>query len=445
MNTLRPGSGPTLEERSVALLISMGRHRADQHSDRLAGTPSLVARPSSCRDLTDVEVITAVSKVWNEYRRGRKKRMFRNLTRVTVLLACGFLASSVIRIVDPETRDRVTYRQPVESTRSSPIERETHEVLNQSVVTSGDGDPKNIRERPSNGMNIPRLSRMLGTEPEQVSCYTYGEEVRGRGSATSSVWYRLDQGGWVSALVVNLWNGSGLERCASTYGARVWTLSPAPSSFEPRSTGSVQAPSSIGSRGQVPEQEKGSRRWSIVYAPGGSKRYEYMDAGDLVKMPRSSPGSTSGGRWQAANAATVLAGIAEGRNGLISYLASDDELRSQVEYVVMFDPGSYNALKNDAEKINTASVLKAWLDSNPDAHLVVFVGTETEDKKNPGSLDSLHQGLRQFWFSQIAGTQASERVTVCDIGGKSDEFKPYMQWIQVRQTTCPSGVVAWHP
>ncbi len=183
-------------------------------------------------------------------------------------------------------------------------------------------------------------------------------------------------------------------------------------------------------------------------------------------------GSTPCGLYHATDAPdrasglrlTTLVSLGAAHLGVTGYLEHGWN-PTQYDYVVLFDPGSYNKSACDNrvrynDGISQATTYARWLKANPDSHLVVFAGSDTRDAQHPAMVNGkrqYHQGLRREVFAKLTSSQ-KQRVVVCGYADMNNpmvaqNFLSYMNRAKITSPSqCPqnpdrsgAAVNAWRP
>lgn len=141
---------------------------------------------------------------------------------------------------------------------------------------------------------------------------------------------------------------------------------------------------------------------------------------------------------------TTLAGWSLGRMGPIYAIGRDRQLRRQVNFILIYDPGSLGDMTPSCDPIvGTSKILHSWLSENTGNRLMILAGARTKDSGSGGS----HQGIQRVWLSHLRG-EVSRRVTVCNFDrlGHRETLASYAHLMaEGPRSTCPPGATGWHP
>lgn len=151
---------------------------------------------------------------------------------------------------------------------------------------------------------------------------------------------------------------------------------------------------------------------------------------------------------------TTLAGWSIGRMGPIFFLRDNPTRRSNINYVLLFDPGTYDELTGNCDHGSISKVLANWLSANPDNRLAILAGSTTRDLKSRNGRYA-HRGIQEVYFGDIRGQGIRDQVTVCNY----DQMSHRDVWVQFRHLmnqapitsscpTAPNGTrpdALWHP
>jgi hypothetical protein len=195
---------------------------------------------------------------------------------------------------------------------------------------------------------------------------------------------------------------------------------------------------------------------SVYYSPFNDDRIYWWMPWKRVPSPASltlyrsawSLGTCSGARAGdfpdevGGRRVTTLAGWSIGRMGPIFFLRDYPTRRSNINYVLLFDPGTYDELSGDCGHGSISQVLANWLSANPDNRLVILAGETTRDE---GSRNGpyAHRGIQEVYFGEIRGRRIRDQVTVCNY----DQMGHRDVWVQFRHlvdqapitTSCPTA------
>ena len=158
---------------------------------------------------------------------------------------------------------------------------------------------------------------------------------------------------------------------------------------------------------------------------------------------------------------TTLGGWSIGRLGPAYFLqetakegASQDAKRKRdnVNYIVLFDPGSKTNYEGDCDQSANQSVEMAkWLREDPNNHLVIFAGEVTRDKDSASGRFE-HQGIQETLFAPaIRGhSEITDQVVVCnyDLDHKATytALKTYINKPPITNPgLCPINAAGWRP
>lgn len=153
---------------------------------------------------------------------------------------------------------------------------------------------------------------------------------------------------------------------------------------------------------------------------------------------------------------TTLAGWSKGRLGPTYFLWANPERRSAINYILLFDPGTYDNYKNGAcdKKYNQSQLLADWLRLNPQNRLAILAGRDTADYQHRINRHG-HAGIQNYLFPAIRGEPIAEQVVVCNYDDMEHEdvfrnFAEKMNEPPITLGNCPpalgyTNIVSWHP
>lgn len=177
-----------------------------------------------------------------------------------------------------------------------------------------------------------------------------------------------------------------------------------------------------------------------------------------LAVPSSNPAGVAHGKL-----ITTLSGWSYGRNGPIMFLYAHPGWYSQINYILLFDPGNvsdYTTGTCDRQYSSMSYTVLDWLARNPSSKLVVLAGAVTADYSHP--IDGRgHGGIQSVLFAALKSNPARNaaairrQVVVCNYDGMKHEdvwinFKNKMNEAPITLATCPtvpgySHVVSWNP
>lgn len=116
---------------------------------------------------------------------------------------------------------------------------------------------------------------------------------------------------------------------------------------------------------------------------------------------------------------TTLAGWSVGRVGPLYFLHTFPSRAANIDYIILFDPGSYDELRNnDCHDVGDdncfkgiiSSELATWL-KNPGHHVLVMAGGDTQN----------YQGINEVYFKGVHGSPKARQVMICGYGAMGHE------------------------
>jgi hypothetical protein len=160
---------------------------------------------------------------------------------------------------------------------------------------------------------------------------------------------------------------------------------------------------------------------------------------------------------------TTLAGWSYGRNGPIMFLAAKPPWWTQVNYILLFDPGSMDEYYTgvcDTKYPQKSALLADWLARDASNRLVVLAGRTTADyehrvngRGHAGIQNRLFQDIRTY--PRLSGRSIRSQVVVCNYDGMSHKdvwinFRHRMNAAPITRSTCPRAegyrrVTSWNP
>jgi hypothetical protein len=143
---------------------------------------------------------------------------------------------------------------------------------------------------------------------------------------------------------------------------------------------------------------------------------------------------------------TTLAGFSKGRLGPIYYLRYDlknaPPRAAQVNYVLLYDPGTHHELEVSCDSnpsIAPRDALRSWLSLNPANKLVILAGSATEPEN--------HRGIEDYYLRSLSATTTQRQVLVCDTGRSHESvmttFAPMIG--APAPSSCPIETLRWNP
>ncbi len=362
--------------------------------------------------------------------------------RVSVLCAAAFAVAGLTPIVAVSA-----------SASSGPI---------YSVMNTDETPPDGVWFR--NSPHTADTSRITGlgvymNEQVQLQCYAWGDAV---GPYNDTLWYFVtnvsrptvdgmaDQG-YLNALYINDSQkanvvDAGVSHCGNGGGG-------------------------AGSGGK---STPGGR--AVYYSPyGAGSHLPNTSPAQVLTIPdrswksngHCSPSNTyaSTPSTRDGKSVTTLAGWSLGRVGVLYELESlnahHSAMLSQINYVLMIDPGGYEDLSSSCDSA-AGGALAMWLKTDPSAHLVVLSGPVTLDSAHPVN-GYASAGIQNYYFNAIrsadSGGNLRSRVLVCNYSDAGQSISQSHQTIyssasyltgQPMITSCPKldkmkydGF--WHP
>lgn len=152
---------------------------------------------------------------------------------------------------------------------------------------------------------------------------------------------------------------------------------------------------------------------------------------------------------------TTLAGWSRGRLGVI-YALTSSKLRAQIHRVILFDPGSTSDFKDSCESdpsLNVNALLTAWVGRDPNNHLLVLTGADSEEPSGGANSRYTYSGLWHWYFAGLWNQPYATRAIVCDYHGASHAgILGSFSWVVQAPppSGCPSvpwyaSATEWHP
>jgi hypothetical protein len=210
-----------------------------------------------------------------------------------------------------------------------------------------------------------------------------------------------------------------------------------------------------------------------TYAPspadinlGSEQWHNGADCNAYRAIPGGLPPGVSGGFTGSApdgKLITTLAGWSSGRIGPIMFLDVGYPWRSQIHYILLFDPGSKSDYYDgvcDKQYPSMSNIVANWLIENPQNKLVVLAGDVTADYKHPVNGYG-HAGIQNKLFPAIRDTYVGgnrnirKQVVVCNYPGMNHgdvwiKFRQYMNMPPITPATCPKighyqHIESWNP
>lgn len=149
---------------------------------------------------------------------------------------------------------------------------------------------------------------------------------------------------------------------------------------------------------------QGASRATVVPAASiimhTSQWHHATNCTDTLAIPPANDGGQTG---IYGNHITMLSGWSYGRNGPIMLLAAKPAWISQINYILLIDPGSLSDYQTgvcDKAYPNKAALIAKWLASNPANKLVILAGKDTADYSHPYQGHG-HGGIQSGLFSEI--------------------------------------------
>jgi len=273
-------------------------------------------------------------------------------------------------------------------------------------------------------------------EQVQLQCYSWGDAV---GPYGNTLWYDVtnvtrptnngvSNSGYLNAHYIN----DGLAANQIDAGVPQCGSSPPP----PPAGGASVYYSGAGDAGW----DLASPYASVIMTDNGSHGTADWSAGQCSTAWSNRYPDVVGGRR-----VTTLSGWSLGRLGPIYLLARDQSKASNVNYVLMFDPGTYGELAGGCDAtVGSSQVLANWLASNASNRLVIMSGALTQAQ--------FSHGIQNVYFPAIRGHAIAQQVLVCNVSNNGvgwshrDVIKGYAWMIsQPAPSVCPSNFLGWHP
>ena len=310
----------------------------------------------------------------------------------------------------------------------------------------------NTSEQPPDGVYFRKEPRMdsavrisgfgvFKNEVVSAACFTRGEKV---GKFGNDIWY------YAKNVTRPSVGGQSNEGYINTH-------------FIDDGMKAGQAAPGVPQCGQLTQKPVASVYFSPYDGPDSEKRFTgtlstvanvtYYTAGWKGKSCSLASTPSAAGRRIA-----TIAGFSVGRSGVTTYLRTAPNHASDVDYAILFDPGSYKELKGSCKRADIGPAILAWLNANPNARMVVFAGKATRDAGNTTTVNGtvyMHRGIQEFYFNAVRGTSAAARITVCNYDNMGHEavWTQFESWIGKPPITdscpvAPNGTrpdALWHP
>lgn len=302
----------------------------------------------------------------------------------------------------------------------------------------------NTSETPPDGVWFRRSPRTSDTdrvtghgvyrnERVELRCYAWGEAV---GSYANRLWYKalnvtrrtnagVENSGYLNAHYVN----DGMASNQVAPGVPPCTAPPTPGGASVYYSGAGDA----GWNYARPYA-------SYIMTDNGSRGYRDWSHGNCQSDWADDYPTVVGGRT-----VTTLAGWSLGRLGPI-YLLANASMRRNVNYILMFDPGSLSELRGCDRTVGASSRLATWLRERSSNQLVIMAGAATKPNR--------HQSIQDIYFApSIRGNSSiTDQVLVCNVENNGvpwsheDVIRGYAWMInQPAPSRCPSGFLGWRP
>lgn len=138
---------------------------------------------------------------------------------------------------------------------------------------------------------------------------------------------------------------------------------------------------------------------------------------------------------------TQLAGYSIGRLGPIYFLKQAPTRASEIDYILLLDPGNSDNLSGcDANpKIGAWNVLAHWLSLSPGNRLVIMSGPLTSSEE--------HAAIRAYYLRDLSAATLATQVFVCDTSTSHDQFMGPWAWMVGASPpgSCPIGSSRYQP
>jgi len=205
--------------------------------------------------------------------------------------------------------------------------------------------------------------------------------------------------------------------------------------------------------------------WRWVYAPspatdtmGAGQWYKGHDCKASYAVPNNS-GAVNG------KLITTLAGWSYGRNGPIMFMAAHPPWWTQINYILLIDPGGLSDYLTgvcDTQYSDMSLLIAEWLAYSSNNRLVVLAGKLTADYGDPDPMTGLaHAGLQDALFPEIKhypsvqGRSIRKQVVVCNYDNVGHEemwkqFRNEMNDSRITLNHCPKprgigNIISWNP
>jgi hypothetical protein len=183
--------------------------------------------------------------------------------------------------------------------------------------------------------------------------------------------------------------------------------------------------------------------WSDLLSQYGIVRCDQpasVGGGSMYYQPRYSPGdpiapyaaytatkdwwaagdcaATSADYWPASfdgRIVTRASAWSLGRLGITYLFAVNPTRSSQLDTIILFDPGSLADYESTCDQQYDQDGLMAnWLAGSSSRRLLVLAGEVTRDQDHPDADGRLHQGIQQYLFPKVRDAGRSGQVLVCN-------------------------------
>jgi hypothetical protein len=143
-----------------------------------------------------------------------------------------------------------------------------------------------------------------------------------------------------------------------------------------------------------------------------------------------------------------------GRLGITYLLKQNPTRSSQLDTIILFDPGSLGDYESYCDlKYPQDELMATWLSGSSSRRLIVLAGKVTRDVDHPDAQGRHHQGIQRHLFPAIRNAGRASQVLVCnyDSVGHPDLLRTFSSLVASGSaTSCPtSGSIrpnaAWHP
>jgi hypothetical protein len=104
-----------------------------------------------------------------------------------------------------------------------------------------------------------------------------------------------------------------------------------------------------------------------------------------------------------------------GRLGITYLFATNPTRASQLDTIILFDPGKLSDYESTCDqRYDQDGLMANWLSGNSSRRLLVLAGEVTRDEDHPDANGRLHQGIQRYLFPKIREAGRANQVLVCN-------------------------------